>query len=654
MKNSITQLILKKGKNMWFIRIAFLGLIMVSQFTIAKNSLDDFFAIGGYNQVKISPSGDYYSLTYPEGTEVKLVILNRESKKVMSSYAFGEYKKIADVTWVNDERFIMTVQKTVGYLDTKGDAPFFVAANFDGSMRREMLASNTSYLRMISTLPGDDKHVLVTKQHFADEFAVKLHKANIYTGKLDYLADQPKEDVFGMMADVNGNARIAFSYVEEDHHKLGEGDVSVFYKEKPASDWQKLNLQTLEYKPGDSLSFLGMNKKGNLAYLVNNSQHEKEAIYSFNLENKQLNEIIADDNVDINNPIMGASGEVIGVTYDPNYPEYFYFKEAQEVQAYKNLSDTFKAYRLTFTSHSPKRGLSVFAVSSDKSPTEFYLYDLQSKKASFIASSNDKVDKKSLASVEPFTLSARDGVTLNGYLTLPNGKADKDLPAVVMAHGGPHGVRDFWRFDSNAQYLASLGYAVIQVNFRGSGGYGKQFLKSGYKKWGREMQDDVTDATTWAINQGIIDKNRICIFGGSYGGYAALMGVIREPDLYKCAIGYVGVYSLPEMFESGDSPETETGRKFLKMVHGEDIKDLQNRSPAFNVDKIKAKLFIAHGSDDVRVPMEQYEALTSALDKIGYPYESMVRDEGHGYHKPKNRKDFYTKMAQFLDENLNK
>ncbi|NMR27761.1 S9 family peptidase [Pseudoalteromonas sp. NEC-BIFX-2020_015] len=638
---------------MQLFKLLFLAVILFSSSTDAKNSLEDFFSSGGYNQVKISPSGEYYSITYSEGTEVKLVILNRETNKVMSSFAFGDYKKIKNVTWVNNERFIMSVQKTVGYLDTKGGAAFYVASNFDGKKRREILASQTSIIRIISLLPDDDDHILITKQHFKDEFAVKLHKVNVYTGELNYLADQPKQDVFGMIADVKGNPRIAFKYEEDDDDKLGEGEVSIYFKEKPSSDWQQLNLNSLSYKPGDSLSFLGMNKKGNIAYLINDSKREKSAVFSFNLITKKLKIVISNKNVDIDTAIYGPQGDVIGVTYDPNYPKYFYFNEGKEAKTLKKLSDTFNAYRLTFTSHSIKSNLAVFKISADKTPNEFYLYDINSKKASYIASSNNKVDKSILSTVEPFTISARDGITLHGYLTLPVGKGEKQLPGVVMVHGGPHGVRDFWGFNSEAQYIASLGYAVIQVNFRGSGGYGKEFLKSGFIKWGHEMQDDVTDATLWAIDQGIVNKDKLCIYGGSYGGYAALMGVVREPDLYKCAIGYVGVYSLPEMFKSGDTSESESGKKFLKMVHGENETDQKRRSPAFNVAKIKAKLFIAHGADDVRVPIEQYEALTNALDEIDYPYESMVRDEGHGYHKQKNRIDFYTKMADFLAASLN-
>lgn len=626
-------------------------LLLFTPLTYAKNSIEDFFNSGGYQQVKISPSGKYYSITIAEGSEVKLVILERKSNKVMSSYAFGEYQKIANVEWANDERFIMTVQKTVGYLDTKSGQPYYVASNVDGSNRRELMASQRSVYRMLSLLPNDKKHILVTKQHFADDFAAKVHKLNIYNGRESYQADQPKDDVFGMVADIEGNPRIAFSYKEEKHHKLGEGELSIFYKKTAKSNWDKLNLDVLGYKKGDSLNIIGMNKEGNLAYLASDSNRHNSAIYSFNLLTDELKEILANEHVDINNAIYGQHGEVIGVTYDPHYPDFYYFDDKSSNAAFKNLSDTFKSYRLTYTSHSKKNSLSVFQVSADKSPTEFYLYDLKSKQATFIASRNANIDKKQLATVEPFKILARDGVSLNGYLTLPN-NAKEPLAAVVMLHGGPHGVRDFWGFNAEAQYLASLGYAVVQVNFRGSGGYGKAFLESGFKKWGREMQDDVTDATLWAIEQNIIDRDKICVYGGSYGGYAALMGVVREPDLYKCAIGYVGVYSLPEMFKSGDSPKSESGRKFLNTVLGEDLADKQSRSPAYNVDKIKARLFIAHGSDDVRVPMEQYHALTNALDKINYPYESMVRDEGHGYHKPKNRHDFYSKMKTFLHESL--
>ncbi|MBH0069766.1 S9 family peptidase [Pseudoalteromonas sp. NZS100] len=629
--------------------------LMILSFNLhSKNTLEDFFDVSGYVEVKISPGGQFYSITYNEDTEVKLVILEKDTGKTTAAFSFGEYQKIQTVTWLNDERFMMSVAKTVGYLDTKGSRPYYVAANFDGSNRREILFSNTSFINIISILPNDKENILVTKGHYNDDFAVKVHKLNIYNGKMDYVAGQPKEDVFGITTDISGNPRIAFSYKEDKEQELGKGDLKAYFRKTVKSEWQSLDLKKLNYNKGDRLNFLGMNLKGNKAFILNDSGRKTIAIYALDLVNEELSLLAANDSVNITDAIFGPQGNVIGVTFDPDYPQYKYFDSNDENAIYKSLSDTFKNYRLEFTSHSKSKNLAVFKVEADTTPTTFYLYDIEKKQASFIASSSPEIDKKSLSTMEPFKIKARDGVDLSGYLTIPKGLADKNLPTIVVAHGGPHGPRDFWGYNKEVQYIASLGYAVIQINFRGSGGYGNEFEKSGYKKWGREMQDDVTDATYWAINQGITDKNRICIYGGSYGGYAALMGVVREPDLYKCAIGYVGVYSIPEMKKSGDIPTRESGRKYLDMVHGTDLEDMQNRSPSFNVDKIKAKLFIAHGKDDVRVPMEQYEALTNELDRISYPYESMVRDEGHGYHKPKNRTEFYTKMAVFFEENLNK
>jgi dipeptidyl aminopeptidase/acylaminoacyl peptidase len=223
---------------------------------------------------------------------------------------------------------------------------------------------------------------------------------------------------------------------------------------------------------------------------------------------------------------------------------------------------------------------------------------------------------------------------------------------VQIIHGGPHGPRDFWGWNREAQFLASRGYAVVSVNFRGSGGYGKAFEESGYLEWGGKMINDMTDATLWMVENGYADKDRLCVYGGSYGGYGTLQSLVREPDLYKCGIGYVGVYDLFEMKKAGDIPKRESGRKFLDRVLGTDDARLRAFSPALNVEKIKADLFIAHGSDDVRVPMEQYESLSSNLKRMNKPYISMIRDEGHGYQLDQNKRDFYTQMEQFLSRNL--
>ena len=254
-----------------------------------------------------------------------------------------------------------------------------------------------------------------------------------------------------------------------------------------------------------------------------------------------------------------------------------------------------------------------------------------------------------LAPTRPISFQARDGLTLHGLYTATPGNGPK--PLVVMPHGGPHGPYDSWGYDADAQFLASRGYGVLQVNYRGSGGRGREFMESGYREWGGKMQDDIADGVRWAIGQELADPERICTYGASYGGYAAMMQPIRYPELYKCAIGYVGVYDLEVMKKEGDITDSESGRRYLDRALGSDPAQLKAWSPAQNVDKIGIPVFLVQGSVDKRVPMEQFDALRKAFEARGIPVETLVaKDEGHGFYEPRNRAELYRRMEAFLDK----
>ncbi|MCG8464102.1 MAG: prolyl oligopeptidase family serine peptidase, partial [Xanthomonadales bacterium] len=262
------------------------------------------------------------------------------------------------------------------------------------------------------------------------------------------------------------------------------------------------------------------------------------------------------------------------------------------------------------------------------------------------------IDKQRLRPVQNIELTARDGQKLRGYLTLPADEK-KPYPLVVLPHGGPFGIRDYRDFNGEVQLLAHNGYAVLQVNFRGSGGYGTAFEKAGHRQWGQAMQDDLTDATQWLVEQGYADKNRMCIFGASYGGYAALMGVIREPDLYRCAIGYAGVYDLNMMYEEGGLRYYSDGVTYLERTLGEDSPELKAYSPVHQVDKIKVPLFIAHGGEDRVVPDEHAKALRDALKDANKEFEWLhYRREVHGFANQEHLQAFYSKVLAFLDEHI--
>ena len=261
-------------------------------------------------------------------------------------------------------------------------------------------------------------------------------------------------------------------------------------------------------------------------------------------------------------------------------------------------------------------------------------------------------DPETMATMRPIEFAARDGQRIHGYVTLPRGSDGKQLPMVVLPHGGPFGIFDSWGYDTDPQVLAAAGYAVLQINFRGSGAHGRAFEQAGGREWGGLMQDDVTDGTRWAVSEGIADPARICIYGASYGGYAALMGAAREPSLYRCAAGYVGVYDLPLMFREGDMRQLESGRTYLREWIGEPA-ELGKVSPVNLATSIKVPVFLAAGGKDERAPIEHSERMEKALRAAGVPVETLfVRTEGHGFFTEEHRAEFYSRLLAFLDRNI--
>ena len=324
---------------------------------------------------------------------------------------------------------------------------------------------------------------------------------------------------------------------------------------------------------------------------------------------------------------------------------------APEAALLRTLYARFPGQRVTLGASTRDGSKRIVIVDSDVTPGDFYLYDRDKKGLARVLSRMPWIKPETLAQMQPIKLAARDGLPLHGYLTRPLGKEQaRDLPLVVYVHGGPFGVRDEWGFDPEVQLLANRGYAVLQVNFRGSGGYGAAFEAAGHHEWGGKMQDDLTDATRWAIAQGIADAKRICIYGASYGGYAALEGAVKEPDLYACAIGFAGVYDLPAWAERTDVRESRAGRSYIRDAIGSDASDLRARSPIAHLDRLKAKVMLIVGGADRRVPPAQGEALHAALAARKIAHEWLYRaDEGHGFYDRDHRIDLYARLLAFLD-----
>lgn len=291
-------------------------------------------------------------------------------------------------------------------------------------------------------------------------------------------------------------------------------------------------------------------------------------------------------------------------------------------------------------------------VSADKEPGQFHLFDTEKKKLRFILQAKPWMSSEQLANTEPFKFKASDDLVIHGYLTQPNNAKDK-LPLIVYPHGGPHGPRDYWQYQDEVQLLASRGYAVLQVNFRGSGGYGDAFERLGYRHWGDRIQRDIIEATEWAIVNKDIDSTRICTFGASFGGYSALMSPTLKPELFQCAVGYAGLYDLGLWRKDSDVKKRGLGEAYLNKVIGNDQKQLNLFSPAQQANALKIPVLLIHGEQDERTPISQFYAMKKSLRNAKNPADTLViDDEGHGFYKQKNRHILYDKLLTFLDKHI--
>jgi dipeptidyl aminopeptidase/acylaminoacyl peptidase len=294
------------------------------------------------------------------------------------------------------------------------------------------------------------------------------------------------------------------------------------------------------------------------------------------------------------------------------------------------------------------------AVNSDDGGASFFAYDRRTKEGVHLFDARPELADYPLAKMEPIGFTSRDGLEVEGYLTLPPGAKTEGLPMVLNVHGGPW-ARDGWGYDPEAQWFANRGYACLQVNFRGSTGYGKDFLNAGNREWGGRMHDDLVDAVRWAVERGVADPERVAIYGGSYGGYAALAGVTFTPDLFRCAVDIVGPSNIITLIESVPPYWKPLIATFTERVGNPKTEAdfLKSRSPLFYVDKIKAPLLIAQGANDPRVKQAESEQIVAAMKERGIDHEYLLfEDEGHGFARPENRLKFYAAAEEFLAKHL--
>ncbi|MHC9511329.1 alpha/beta hydrolase family protein [Kangiella sp. M94] len=627
--------------------------------------IEDFAKKSQFKSAKVSPDGEHIAFTYEDGSEVKLAVMNIADNKILTSFEVGDEREVIDFQWVNNERVMMVAVNITGYLDGAPKEPKLVAGNIDGTKRVQLWDYQRSRIDFISPLKDDDKRILVGKSHWTDEYGMKLHRMDVYTGDLLYNSDSPKpvggsEAVISSIdVDLNEVPRVAIELDRGDVNDLSD-DVTRVHVKDLQGNWTALSL-TVNRDDVPNVDGIGFNLTNDKFYFESNHDLDHDGVtglFELDLKTRKIKFLHRHPDVDIKEGLYGAQGEVIGVTYEPGYPEYFYLSDdsvAEEVAFHKSLRASFKGQDIVMTNYSDDNKLAMIKAYSDKNLGDFFLFDRETNKAKYIASAMPHIKPEQMASVEPFIMTARDGLKMYGQLTIPNGVKPKNLPLIIFPHGGPYGVTDEWGFNWRAQLLANRGYLVLQLNYRGSGGYGNDFMMAGAKEWGAKMQDDLTDATLWAIEKGLADKDRICIHGGSYGGYAAMNAVVKEPDLYKCSIPEAGIYEMEIQWTKADSfrGNSEVRDNYIRQIIGENTKErIRERSPAYHVDKLKAALLIVHGEEDVRVPFDNAQFLEEKLKEAGKEYDTFYREDGHGFQKVEYRIESFEKILDFLEEHI--
>ncbi|KAB8316071.1 S9 family peptidase [Tolypothrix campylonemoides VB511288] len=634
-----------------------LSLAIIGQ--TAAVDVEQYIKRDKFNDIKISPTGEYLAATVPLEDRTVLAVIRRSDNAVLTKLALEKNNHVSDFVWVNDQRLIVSAAQKFGELDTPQPTGELFAVSADGSdaeilvgyrvqgrgpgskiqdKKAELVAAF-----LVDSLPADDRNVVIAVWPFSEDPYTRAERLDVHSGRRAPIVRAPVRNA-AFTTDNAGIVRFALGAGADNNRKL-------YHRAGDGTEWELIS----EEKANGGLEVpIGFSADNRVAYLLVEQPEGPDAVVEFDPRTRSRRTLVRDDIVDPAKVIYrNRTGIPVGVVFMDGKPRTHFFDAASpEARLQKSLEAAFADEAVTITSQTADGKLALVQTRSDRNPGDYFLFDTVAKKATHLLSRADWIDPASRAAMAPVTLRARDGLDLHGYLTTPSGRQPRNLPLILMPHGGPFGIRDDWGFDSNVQMLADAGYAVLQVNFRGSGGYGRAYHHKGAKEWGKAMQDDLTDATRWAVAQGIADPARICIYGASYGAYASLMGVAKEPSLYRCAAGNVGVYDLPMMHSRGDISERRSGENYLMEWLGPP-NEVAAYSPNRMADRIKVPVFLAAGGEDERAPIEHTRRMERALKEAGVPVESVYFDtEGHGYYKIENRRTYYTRLLSFFARHL--
>ncbi len=621
---------------------------------------EDFARNPDVLRTRISPTGEYLATLRVVDDKRVVAVLTFPEMELNGVMSFPGRNQVLSFRWVNDERLIGSVTRDFGRFEFLSPSGELFGMNVDGGRGKHLFgyragADKPSTTRgavqqyasatIIDPLWDDKDHVLIQTRDwtFGKSSPVEAVRMNVYSGRLSRRIRAPVPDA-QLVTDRDGNVRFAFSNDDEFNTVIHERDPD-------SREWRVFSKVPF----GDAgLDPLAIAPDGRI--WVNTARDEGPlGLYLMDPKTQELTLAYRHEFVDATPIVEDDDGNVWGVRVVPGLPDIVVLDpDNAEATLREQLRNAFPGRFVQILNGTRDGRLRLIGVTDDNSTPEVYVFDREQATLARLFDSLPWIDDARLSEMRPIVFRARDGVTVHGYLSLPRDAGDAPAPLVLMPHGGPHGIRDYWGYDPYVQVLTTHGYAVLQVNYRGSGGYGPHFQKLGYLEWAGTMQDDLTDAVHWAIERGITTAGRVCIHGWSYGGYAAAMSVVREPDLYACSVPAAGVYDHNIQYRKADFARyTRWGDNYLDQVIGATPEERHLASPIAHIGRLKTPLFLVHGEEDARVPVAHAHAFLDALKEAGIDAAYMEKEnEGHGFFKEENRVDFFKALLAFLDRHI--
>lgn len=615
----------------------------------------EIWSPSNFQDLIISPDGKHFAgVEYITGYGSVLHLINRADMKVFHTEKYEGDVTINSVTWYDNDQLMFVPARKSLLSEGRGGYGLFLLNIHTKAIKPLYGGDTTDYGGWEGVSLGEkidhDNFYLYVQPSGASPSKIPfmyLYRLNVPTGRATRIMRSPSRGA---------------SFIIKSG-KNGEPDQVTHAVGFPADDWF---ARIVHERVGDKWKLLGKYKQQEGAWLpvgwssmkpntmqwVDTRETSTGAYYWVDMETGKRELIYHDPKVEIDSlRYSRTTGEVVAAHTSYDYPKWNILDpKAEESRWIQKFEATFPGSVVSMESATSDELEYVLRVRSDQNTGTYYLYNYLDDKVRPLLNPRPWVDSTKVPKMHAVNYKARDGMDLVAYLTVPQHKPMKNLPLIILPHGGPHGPRDDWGFNTEAATFANAGYAVLQINYRGSGGYGRDFEFQWYKHWGLEMQDDLEDGLRWAVQAGIANPDKVCIYGASYGGYAALMGVVKTPDLYKCAIGYVGVYDLQVQVEDSDTALSEAGQRYLVEALGTDRKDLDARSSTPNAHRIKAPVFLVEGMLDSRVHPKNYWGMRDALKARKHRFETLeIPRAGHGAGDIASHREIYCRMIDFFD-----